>query len=202
MKYLFLIAVFVFIQTSITSAQIYSDFSTDDINGNEVVLSSYLEKGSVMLGFWSSRCTACRELQRNMKILYEKYKSYGFTYIAINVDDQKSVSKVKSYVNVNANGFIFPVILDTDEKIFESYSGSAIPYYLFINEDKEVTNSTLGYTNGDEKMIEEEIKSLLELKYMDEFTYYGCLHICFYKQVFYVVVYKIAYHSHQKVRCE
>ncbi|MBL7129591.1 MAG: TlpA family protein disulfide reductase [Ignavibacteria bacterium] len=162
MKYLFLIAVFVFIQTTLTSAQIYSDFSADDINGNEVVLSSYLEKGPVMLGFWSSRCTACRELQRNMKILYEKYKSYGFTYIGVNVDDQKTVSKVKSYVY--ANGFTFPVILDTDEKIFESYSGSAIPYYLFINEDKEVTNSTLGYTNGDEKMIEEEITLLLELK--------------------------------------
>ena len=162
MKYLFLIAVFVLIQTTTTSAQIYSDFTADDIDGNEVVLSSYLEKGPVMLGFWSSRCTACRELQRNMKILYEKYKSYNFTYIAVNVDNQKSVSKVKSFVSVN--GFTFPVILDTDEKIFESYSGSAIPYYLFISKDKEVTNSTLGYTNGDEKMIEEEIDLMINLE--------------------------------------
>lgn len=161
MKYLFLIAVFVFSQYSITSAQIYSDFTADDLDGNEVVLSSYLEKGPVMLGFWSSRCTACRELQRNMKTLYEKYKSFGFAYIAVNVDDQKTVSKVKSYVYTN--GFTFPVILDTDEKIFESYSGSAIPYYVFINKDSDVINSTLGYTNGDEKMIEEEIKSMLNL---------------------------------------
>jgi peroxiredoxin len=162
MKYLIIIAVIVFIQTTLTVAQIYSDFTADDIDGNEVVLSSYLEKGPVMLGFWSARCTACRELQRNMKILYKRYKSYGFTYIAVNVDDQKSISKVKSYVY--ANEFTFPVILDTDEKIFESYSGSAIPYYLFISEDKKVTNSTLGYTYGDEKMIEDEIKIMLNLK--------------------------------------
>ena len=161
-KYLLLIVASIVIQSSELNAQIYSDFCVDDINGGEVVLSSYLEKGPAMLGFWSLRCTACRELQKNMKILYEKYKSYGFTYIAVNVDDQKSVSKVKSFVY--ASGFTFPVILDTDEKIFESYNGSAIPYYLFISEDKEVTNSTLGYTNGDEKMIEEEIKLLLELK--------------------------------------
>jgi peroxiredoxin len=162
MKYLIIIAVIVFIQSTLTIAQIYSDFTADDIDGNEIVLSSYLEKGPVMLGFWSSRCNACRELQRNMKILYKRYKSYGFRYIAVNVDDQKSVSKVKSYVY--ANGFTFPVILDSNEKIFESYSRSAIPYYLFISEDKAVTNSTLVYTNEDEKIIEDEIKLMLNLK--------------------------------------
>ncbi|MBL7128796.1 MAG: TlpA family protein disulfide reductase [Ignavibacteria bacterium] len=162
MKYLFWIAVFVFIQTTLTSAQTYSDFTADDIDGNEVVLSSLLEKGPVMLGFWSSRCTACRELQRNMKTLYERYKSYGFTYIGINVDDQKTVSKVKSYVSTH--GFTFPVILDTDNKIFETYSGSAIPYYLFINSDKEIISSHLGYNSGDEKIIEDEIKSMVNLK--------------------------------------
>jgi len=94
-----------------------------------------------------------------MKTLYERYKSYDFTYIAVNVDNQKSVSKVKSYVYTNK--FTFPVILDTDEKIFESYSGTAIPYYLFINKDKEVTNSTIGYNIGDEKMIEDEIRLML-----------------------------------------
>ncbi len=63
-------------------------------------------------------------------------------------------------------GFTFPVILDTDKKIFEMYGGSedAVPYYLIIGKDKKILHTHLGYKTGDEKMIEDEIKEALEIK--------------------------------------
>ena len=91
--------------------------------------------------------------------VYEKYKDRGFTYLAINQDNQKSVSKVKSYIN--ANGYSFPVVLDPDKSVFESYSGVGIPYSLLISKDKKIISKHLGYVTGDEIKIESEIKNAL-----------------------------------------
>ena len=79
-------------------AQSSINFTADDINGDEIVLSSLLEKNPVMLAFWRSWCPGCKEEQSAMQKLYEKYKPNGFQYIAVNVDNQKSVAKVKPYV--------------------------------------------------------------------------------------------------------
>jgi cytochrome c biogenesis protein CcmG, thiol:disulfide interchange protein DsbE len=164
MKYFLLITFIFVIGSSKISAQNFTDFTATDIDGNEINLNSFVDKGPVMLGFWRSWCASCKEEQRNMKIIYEKYKQSGFTYLGINIDNQKSVSKVKSYIS--AMGFTFPVILDTDKKIFEMYGGSeeAVPYYLIIGKNKKILYTHLGYKTGDEKMIEDEIKTALEIK--------------------------------------
>ena len=164
MKYILTIAILILMQSSLIFSQIYTDFTIDDINGNEIKLSSFVDKGPVMLGFWRSWCASCKEEQRNMQIIYEKYKQKGFSYIGVNIDNQKSVSKVNSFVS--AMGFTFPVILDTDKKIFEMYGGSedAVPYYLIIGKDKKILHTYLGYKTGDEKMIENEINEALGLK--------------------------------------
>jgi peroxiredoxin len=164
MKYLLTIVVLILLTSSRIFAQFYTDFTAEDINGNEIKLSSFVDKGPVMLGFWRSWCSSCKEEQRNMQILYEKYKQTGYSYIGVNIDNQKSVSKVKSYVTTM--GFTFPVILDTDKKIFEMYGGSeeAVPYSLIISKEKKVLHTHLGYKSGDEKMIEDEIKEALGIK--------------------------------------
>jgi cytochrome c biogenesis protein CcmG, thiol:disulfide interchange protein DsbE len=163
MKYLSFLFVFILLGTTQIFAQYYTDFTAEDINGVERKLSSYVDKGPVMLGFWRTWCPTCKEEQRNMQILFEKYKQEGFTYIGVNIDNQKSVSKVKSFVSTM--GFTFPVILDTDKKIFEMYGGSedAVPYYLIIGKDKNIFSKHLGYRTGDEKIIEEEISEALKI---------------------------------------
>jgi peroxiredoxin len=164
MKLLLTIAITILLYSSHMFAQNYTDFTAEDINGDEIKLSSFVDKGPVMLGFWRSWCPSCKEEQRNMQILYEKYKEKGFSYIGVNIDNQKSVSKVKSYVSTM--GFTFPVVLDTDKKIFEMYGGreDAVPYYLIIGKDKNILHTHLGYLPGDEKMIEDEIKEALNAK--------------------------------------
>lgn len=164
MKRIIIIILLQFLFSTFSFAQFYTDFKKEDINGSDIKLSTFLEKGPVMLGFWRVWCPMCKEEQRNMQVLFEKYKDKGFTYIAINIDNQKSVSKVKSFVS--SMGYTFPVILDTDKEIFQLYSGSedAVPYYLIIGRNKSILNVHLGYKIGDEKMIEEEILNALNSK--------------------------------------
>lgn len=164
MKKLALLFVLLFAFAAISKAQMYFEFTLPDIDGTDVSMSKILDKSNVvMLSFWATWCTPCKEEMKKMNDIYEKYKDKGFTYVALNVDNQKSVSKVKSFVT--AQGFAFPVLLDTDKKVFEGYSGKdEMPYSLLINKKKEILAVHTGFKTGDEKMIEEEIKAALELK--------------------------------------
>lgn len=134
-----------------------------DINNNDVSLLDLLDKGPVLISFWAIWCSPCKEEMKKLQTIYEKYKDKGFTYLAINQDNQKSISKVKAFIN--ANNYTFPVILDPDKKIFEAYSGVGIPYSLLITPDKNIFSKHLGYVTGDEFKMEAEIIEALNLSF-------------------------------------
>lgn len=160
--YLIILALLFSISVSFSQSSFY--FTTDDINGEEIVMSTLLEKGPVMLAFWRTWCPSCKEEQRAMQILYEKYNPKGFQYIGINIDNQKSVSKVRPYVA--AHNLTFPVIIDSDKKIFELCGGNEdmMPYSLVIDKTGSIIITHMGFKSGDESLFEEEIKNMLNIK--------------------------------------
>jgi cytochrome c biogenesis protein CcmG, thiol:disulfide interchange protein DsbE len=158
-KLIFAILLFIILSPVISYSQYYNEIEKDDLNGNQITLSKLLEKGPVMISFWATWCSPCKEEMKKMQPIYEKYKDQGFTYLAISQDNQKSISKVKSFIN--ANKYTFPVILDLDKKIFMDYSGVGIPYSLIIDKNKKIIAKHLGYITGDEVKIEKEIEDAL-----------------------------------------
>ncbi|HPS64219.1 MAG TPA: TlpA disulfide reductase family protein [Ignavibacteria bacterium] len=146
------------------NAQVYSDFTLPDLDNNDATLSKYLEKGPVMVSFWATWCGPCKEELKRMQPIFEQYKDKGFTYLAVSCDNQKSISKVKSYIT--SNNYSFPVVLDFEKKVFEAYGGREddMPYFVIISKDKQILYSHLGFKTGDEKEIEEKIKSALNLQ--------------------------------------
>lgn len=159
MKNILLIILFLLILPLKSFSQSFNDFNLPDLDGNDLKLSELLEKGPVMISFWATWCTPCKEEMKKLSPVYEKYKDQGFTYLAINQDNQKSLAKVKSYIT--ANGYNFPVVLDTDKRVFEAYNGIGIPYSLLIDKNKKIIAKHLGYVTGDEEIIEKEIKDAL-----------------------------------------
>lgn len=144
-------------------AQTYSDFTLQDLDGNDVTLSKLLEKGPVFMSFWATWCSPCKEEMKKVNDVYEKYKDKGFIYLAINQDNQKSISKVKSFIT--AQSYNFPVVFDSDKRVFEAYSGrDEMPYALFIGKNKEILSVHTGFKSGDEAKIEEEVKAALGIK--------------------------------------
>ena len=164
MKKVIFILLSFFAFVTFAKAQMYYEFTLPDLDGNDVSMQKFLDKSDVvMLSFWATWCTPCKEEMRKMSDLYEKYKSQGFEYVAISVDNQKSVSKVKAFIT--AQGYSFPVLLDTDKRVFEGYSGrDEMPYSVLINKNKEVIAVHVGFKTGDEVTIEKEIKEGLGIK--------------------------------------
>ncbi len=133
----------IFIIQNISFSQTFSDFTLPDLDNNDVTLSELINKGPVMLSFWASWCTPCKEELKKMQPIYEKYKEYGFEYVAINLDNQKSIAKVKSYIT--SQGYTFKVLLDFEKKVVEAYGGKddEIPYSVLIGKDKTILNTHL-----------------------------------------------------------
>ncbi|MBL8007415.1 MAG: TlpA family protein disulfide reductase [Ignavibacteria bacterium] len=160
-KLIFLAAVIFFSVITIKNspAQMYNNFTLNDLDGNDVTLSKLLEKGPVMISFWATWCSPCKEEMKKMQPVYEKFKDQGFTYLAVNQDNQKTVSKVKAFIN--ANKYTFPVVLDPEKRVFQDYNGQGIPYSLLIDKNKKIVATHIGYITGDEYKIETEIKDVL-----------------------------------------
>lgn len=158
----FLVLTFVFV--TFAKAQMYYEFTLPDLDGNDVSIQKILDKSEiVMLSFWATWCTPCKEEMKKMAELYDKYKSQGFEYVAISVDNQKSVAKVKAFIT--AQEYSFPVLLDTDKRVFEGYSGKdEMPYSVMLNKKKEIIAVHVGFKTGDEVTIEKEIKEGLNIK--------------------------------------
>lgn len=149
---------------NVSFSQTFTDFTLPDLDNNDVTLSTLIGKGPVMLSFWATWCSPCKEELKKMQPIYEKYKQYGFEYLAINTDNQKSIAKVKSYIT--SQGYTFKVLLDFEKKVIEAYGGKEdeIPYSVLIGKDKTILNTHLGFKSGDEVKIEEEIKAALGIK--------------------------------------
>ena len=64
-----------------------SDFIRKDVNSKEMML-SFFRKKYVLLDFWASWCTPCRQMTPRLKELYNKYHEKGLEIIAVSCDSQ------------------------------------------------------------------------------------------------------------------
>jgi cytochrome c biogenesis protein CcmG, thiol:disulfide interchange protein DsbE len=145
---------------SFANSQSYFEINKNDLDGSNIKLSELLNNGPVMISFWALWCAPCKEEINEMSKIYEKYMDQGFTYLAINLDNQKSFAKVKAFIN--AQGYKFPVMLDPEKEIFEAYNGRDMPYSLLIDENKNIVAKHTGYLTGDHLKLEKEIIEALE----------------------------------------
>lgn len=139
-------------------AQSY-DFELQDINGDNVKLSSLLEKGPVMMSFWALWCVPCKEEMKVINEIYKTYKDSGLVYVAVNQDSPKSSAKVKSYIE--SKSYEFLVLMDSDLHVFETFGGQNLPFSVLLNKKGEVAKTYTGYLSGDEKKLEEDMLKVL-----------------------------------------
>jgi len=152
------LTVLLIISVKVSWSQAY-DFDLLDLDGNSVKLSEQLKKGPVFLQFWAIWCIPCKEEMRHLNELYEKYKDSGFVYIGISIDDQKTVSKVKPFIE--SKGYKFTVVYDSDKNVFSNYGGQDPPFSVFLNKSGNVIKTYSGYIQGDDEKLEGDIKAAL-----------------------------------------
>ncbi len=133
------------------------EFSLSTIDGQTLDLASYRSK-VVLLDFWATWCTPCREETPRFVQLQDKYRDQGLQIIGISMDD--TVEPVlQFYRQFHMN---YPVALG-DAKLGELYGGVlGLPIAFLIGRDGHIYFKHIGAT--DFSLFEREIAQLLSAK--------------------------------------
>lgn len=132
------------------------DFTLKSNSGKNIKLSEH--RGEVvLLNFWASWCGPCRQEMPLLEQLHERYSSYGFTVMGVNVEEDSSKAK-KMLRDVPVS---FPVLFDTQNKASKSYKVSAMPSTVMIDRDGNMRYLHKGYKSGDEQEYAKWIKKLI-----------------------------------------
>jgi len=136
------------------------NFILENLDGDFVELDELTGDGPILLSFWATWCKPCIEEMRELNKIYNEYKSEGFNMVAISIDSEKSVSRVKPFIK--SKNYDFTVLFDTNSEVARIYYAQTIPYSVLLDKNGSIVYSHMGYKKGDEKEIEKLIKSLIE----------------------------------------
>ena len=90
-----------------------------------------------------------------------EYKKEGFSVLSVSIDNQKSLSQVRSYVRIN--NYSFDVFLDPNMQVFKKMNGNLMPTNILLDQKGNIIWRHYGYLPGDEKNMNLQIRSALNL---------------------------------------
>lgn len=150
------------ITTTVAQKRSLPDVTITDMNGQKVNIADYGKNNKItVISFWAIWCTPCKKELNNIKDMYADWqKEYNMELVALSIDDARNTAKVKSYANGQAWDYI--VLLDKNQDLKRALNFQTIPYTLLVDQKGEIVYSHSSYVEGDEFILEDEIKALLK----------------------------------------
>ncbi|MCA1009336.1 TlpA disulfide reductase family protein [Halobacillus halophilus] len=105
------------------------DFTLETLKGEEVKLSDYKGK-KVFLNFWATWCPPCRDEMPEMERFQQKYGEEVAVLAVNGTGSETSIGEVQSYID--KGGYSFPILLDKDLELHQTYQTISIPTTYFI----------------------------------------------------------------------
>ncbi len=132
-----------------------SNFTLLDLDGTSHVLSSY--KGKVVLiDFWASWCPPCKAEIPHLVKIYEAYKNKGLVIIGVGLDKKANLAKIKAELGIN-----YTVLVDEKSEAGRLYEVRGIPRTLILDKKGRIAADHVGFAEGMQKDLEQEITKLL-----------------------------------------
>lgn len=112
----------------------------------------------VLVDFWASWCSPCKEALPHYGKLYEKYKDKGLVVIGINEDDDLA----ERDAFLKSTPIQFPLFFDQDKSAVADFQVKALPtLYVFDKKLKPVAMHR-GFDAKDTQALEKQIQELLK----------------------------------------
>ena len=130
-------------------------------SGNKTSIEELIKKGPLVVQFWAIWCSPCKKEMHYLDKIQKEYKDSGVNVVCVNTDNLKSIPKAKAFVRQKKYNLL--VALDPSAEIFKKLNASVMPTTLIFDQNGQIVYSKEGYINGDEKNVEEKLKSMLKL---------------------------------------
>jgi len=131
-----------------------------DMNGKQVNVADLGKSGKLtVLSFWATWCVPCKKELTNMADLYEEWqKKYNVQIVAVSIDDSRSTTKVKPYIE--GQRLDYDVLLDVNQDLKRQLNIQSVPFTVVANSNGKIVYTHSGYVDGDEFILEEELQKL------------------------------------------
>ncbi len=123
------------------------DFELEDQYGNIHRLEDYRGK-TIFLNFWATWCPPCKAEMPDIQKLYEKSATEGEDAVIVlgvaapNMGQEGSEEEIAAFME--EKGYTYPVLMDTEGELFNSYGIMSFPTTFMIDRDGNV----FGYVSG------------------------------------------------------
>lgn len=160
-KFLAAVVAFLVMGFAALQAQIPS-FQLKDINGKTVDTATLSNDGKpFIISFFATWCHPClRELSNIAEVYDEWQEETGVKIIAVSIDEAQNANKVKPLVD--SKGFEYEVLLDVNGDLKRALGVGNIPHVFLFDGDGKMVFNHIGYKNGDENELYEQLKKLVE----------------------------------------
>jgi len=118
------------------------DFTLKLFDGNTLTLSD-LRGQLVVVNFWASWCSPCREEAADLENVWRDYKGRGVVFVGVNVSDtrQDALDYIKEFDITYSNG------PDQGKKIYNTYGVTGFPETFLVNREGVVVRKYVGPLN-------------------------------------------------------
>jgi len=113
----------------------------ETLDGKSVNLSQFIGKKPVMMTFWATWCTNCKELEPQFLSLVKQY-SPRVTFIDVAVSVNQSADRVKRYAE--KYHFTHEMLYDTNGNAVTAYDVPATSYVVLVDRSGKVVYTGLG----------------------------------------------------------
>ncbi|MCK4331711.1 MAG: TlpA family protein disulfide reductase [Dehalococcoidia bacterium] len=128
------------------------DFTLQTIDGESITLSDLRGK-PVMLTFWAIQCAACKVQAPYIQAFHDEWASEKIAVLTIDVGD--SPAFVQDFVT--QQGYTYPVLLDPQGRVAQTYGIPGVPITFFITTEGIAKAYKIGPFQS-----QEEIESALD----------------------------------------
>lgn len=123
------------------------NFTVYDSDGNNVKLSDFRGK-PVVLNFWASWCTYCKQEMPDFNELYKKDKD-KVVFLFVDCTDGSKETKEKAQAFLKQQGYDFPVYYDFDQDAVTQYGLTGLPATVFIDRNGCFVSGRIGLYDKD-----------------------------------------------------
>jgi len=132
------------------------DFTLKSFTGKNIRLAEHRGK-IILLNFWATWCTPCRQEIPKLNKLHAKYSRLGASVWGVNIDkNYKSAKSMSNQLNI-----VYPILHDVDQSTSKHYDLNTMPFTILIDRNGKVRNIYHGYRPGYEKKYAADINKLL-----------------------------------------
>lgn len=132
------------------------------LDGSSVQTSVIQNDGKpIIISFWATWCKPCNRELNTIKEVYEEWQEEtGVKLVAISIDDARSASRVKPWVD--GQGWDYEVYIDQNQDFKRAMNVVNPPHTFVLNGKGEIVWQHASFVEGDEEELIEAVRKAME----------------------------------------